>query len=49
MLKGVRHVSGLTRKLFFLGLLEGSLYYGPRDRKILGVMQGDETIMRSEG
>ena len=50
ILKGVRHVPGLTRNLISLGRLheEGWLYQAAPDKKTLSVMHGGETIMVGE-
>ena len=50
ILKGVRHVPGLTRNLISLGQLheEGWLYQAAPDKKTLSVMHGGETVMVGE-
>ena len=50
LLKGVKHVPGLTRNLISLGLLheEGCLYQAVPDKKTLRVMHGGKTVMIGE-
>jgi hypothetical protein len=50
LLKGVKHVPGLTKNLISLGLLheEGWLFQAVPDKKTLRVMQGGKTMMIGE-
>jgi len=50
ILKGVRHVPGLTRNLILLGLLHegGWLYQVAPDTKTLRVIHGGKTVMVGE-
>jgi hypothetical protein len=50
LLKGVKHVPGLTRNLISLGLLheQGWLYQAIPDKKTLRVMHGGKTVMIGE-